>query len=349
MTKPIRRLRRAVRGLPGALRGLLPGAVVLLYHRVSNVAPDPFGLCVHPRRFDEHLDALGRHARPMRLTELVGNLREGHVPRRAVAITFDDGYADNLAALPSLQRHNLPATLFVATGYMEHAREFWWDVLARILLQPGTLPPSLKVTIAGQVKTWRLDTAAAYEAEAFDAHRGWTAYDDHDPTPRHSIYRDLWRLLRPLPADEQARMLKQLTRWAGVDASPRPTHRPLTPDELRRVAETDLVDIGAHTISHVLLSALTPVAQRAEIDGSRAWLENLLKKPVTGFAYPYGSTDSHGPDTADTLRATGFAYACTTVPHAMRRGTDLYHIPRLTVENWDGDELLRRVTACLRA
>ena len=65
----------------------------------------------------------------------------GDVPSAGVVVTFDDGYADNFHnAKPLLERYEIPATVFVTTGYLQDQREFWWDELERILLQPGTLP-----------------------------------------------------------------------------------------------------------------------------------------------------------------------------------------------------------------
>ncbi|HEX7120009.1 MAG TPA: polysaccharide deacetylase family protein [Longimicrobiales bacterium] len=115
-----------------------PGAVILGYHSISAPDDDPHALCVAPARFEEHLEVLAAHARPVSLAGLARALRDGALPERAVAITFDDGYADCLhAALPRLERFDVPATAFVTTGFL--GQEFRWDAQAR-LRQPGGGP-----------------------------------------------------------------------------------------------------------------------------------------------------------------------------------------------------------------
>lgn len=105
------------------------GTLVLLYHRVADLPSDPWSLAVTPRHFAEHLEVLCAMARPVPLREAA----EGRAPRRAVAVTFDDGYSDNLyAARPLLERRGVPATVFVTTGGLDDGRELWWDELERI-------------------------------------------------------------------------------------------------------------------------------------------------------------------------------------------------------------------------
>jgi peptidoglycan/xylan/chitin deacetylase (PgdA/CDA1 family) len=105
-------------------------AVVLLYHRVAEVAHDPWGLAVAPARFAEQLEALAKRFSPVPLRELAARMDAGGLPPRSVALTFDDGYRDNLeAAEPLLARYGVPATIFVVSWYVGAGREFWWDEL----------------------------------------------------------------------------------------------------------------------------------------------------------------------------------------------------------------------------
>lgn len=107
-----------------------------MYHRVATTASDPHELCVSPQRFAEQLELLHSAGEIMPLRDLA---RAGR-PRRglAVAVTFDDGYADNaLAAVPLLEAHDAPATVFVIAGEVGSGRPFWWDRLGAALLGDG--------------------------------------------------------------------------------------------------------------------------------------------------------------------------------------------------------------------
>ena len=122
--------------------------MILLYHRVATLETDPQLLAVTPENFAAHLDILREFAAPMSLADLVRATRSSTAPANAVAITFDDGYADNLEfAGPLLHARQIPATVFVATAGSENACEFFWDDLDGIFLQPGRLPESLRLQI----------------------------------------------------------------------------------------------------------------------------------------------------------------------------------------------------------
>jgi peptidoglycan/xylan/chitin deacetylase (PgdA/CDA1 family) len=110
------------------------GAIaILLYHRVAQLGTDPQQLAVDPQTFDEQLTVLRETCTPVALGDVPGMLRARRLPRRPVAVTFDDGYRDNLhEAKPLLERHGVPATVFVASGYVGAGKEFWWDELDRL-------------------------------------------------------------------------------------------------------------------------------------------------------------------------------------------------------------------------
>ena len=104
-----------------------------MYHRVADVAHDPWRLAVSPENFEQHLAAVSERGRPISLAELAAGLEAGSVPRRSVVVTFDDGYRDNLhVAKPLLERYEIPATVFVVSGYVDSDRDFWWDELAEL-------------------------------------------------------------------------------------------------------------------------------------------------------------------------------------------------------------------------
>lgn len=104
-------------------------APILLYHRVANVSEDPIKLCVTPACFEKHLQFLKKHYDILPLSELSRRLMAGNLNGNEAAITFDDGYKDNLTnALPLLEKYNIPATIFVTTSSLGEKASFEWDL-----------------------------------------------------------------------------------------------------------------------------------------------------------------------------------------------------------------------------
>ncbi|HLZ07697.1 MAG TPA: polysaccharide deacetylase family protein, partial [Chloroflexota bacterium] len=168
-------------------------ALILLYHRVTTIERDPQMLCVSPENFRQQMDVLRRRGlKLMPLKDLVDSIESNRVPSGAVAITFDDGYADNLEqAAPILRKYEAPATVFATNAYTNCDAEFYWDDLDRIFLSPGSLPRYLRL--------WMADSAVEVDLEHFDyyphstarASQEWTILDENDPTPRHTAYREV--------------------------------------------------------------------------------------------------------------------------------------------------------------
>ena len=146
-------------------------------------------------------------------------------------ITFDDGYADNLHnAKPLLEHYDIPATVFVVSGYVGHEREFWWDELERLLLQPRTLPESLCLYINGSPSQWQLGESAEIERLTISpiTHGIY-------PSPAYASACTLLCTLEVAASfaeDERRKVLDQLLTWAGTEPLGRSTHRPLSRAEL---------------------------------------------------------------------------------------------------------------------
>ena len=296
-----------------------PQVLILHYHRVADMPSDPYDMCVAPRHFAEQLEIARRCGTPLSLRQIVQALRDGGLPRRAVAITFDDGYEDNLCnAKPLLERYNLSATVFVVSGFVGSEREFWWDELENLVLQSGELPGTLRVRIGPSAYVWELTA----------------------PDSRRIVFDALYWLLRPLPAGDQGRVLDALWVWAGRSPQRRPTHHILTREQVVGLAEGGLVEVGAHTVTHPLLAAMPPEAQRAEVCESRSALQAILGQPVTSFSYPHGSWSV---ETVAALRDAGFACACSSRYDTVWPGADPLQLPRFEVKNWDGAVFERRV------
>ena len=341
----IGRLRKVI---TRAKKILMPSSMILIYHRVSENVSDPQLLCVTPQHFSEQLEVLLKRRVPIGLQALARDEKNRNI-RRGVAITFDDGYADNLYfARPVLERHAMPATVFITGANIGSTYEYWWDELERILLQPGLLPDQIQLTIAGKLHTWDLGEASDYRQKDFDEYCGWNVLETVDPTKRQSLYRSLCQLLHPLSDHECQRVLEDLRSIAGMSRPGRATQRVMTEAEIRQLAAGGLIEVGAHTMTHPVLSSLPIQLQQKEINDNKQQLQEILGSEVSGFSYPYGSRGDYTLETMKLVQESGFVYACANFPDLTSRQTDLFQLPRIIVRDWDGDEFTRQIEAQLR-
>lgn len=324
-------------------KGILPQprghALILMYHRIAESNLDPWRLCVSPPAFDRQLGWLRQNCRVIPLRQLAAELRSGKRAKRTVAITFDDGYADNLInAAPLLTRHGLPATFFLTTATLGTQREFWWDELERLLLQPEALPAVLHVGTNGQSRQFQPDPTAAksWDPRSIRRVNPWQAA----PDTRLAFYYSVWAFLKPLEQVARQEALTRIRQQLGAVEQLRETHRTLDFDEVMRLAACAGVDIGAHSVTHAALPERSAELQQWELQQSKRDLEQLIGRPVYGFAYPYGD---YGPQSAQFAIEAGYEFACTTEEKRLCSSTTPHMLPRLAVENWREAALAWRV------
>ncbi len=325
---------------PYSLRFSASAAIVLLYHRVAEPACDPQLLCVSPGHFAEHLAVLRERLRPIGLSDL----SSGDVPPGSVAVTFDDGYADNLEhAKPCLQQADISATVFVTTGYVDTDREFWWDELERIFLQPGRLPDTLQVHSAGQTREWSLAEATDYDAASYERWRTWDVTQTEAPSPRQYAYRGLCWWLKSMTHADRCGVMRQVRAWAGTNESGRASHRVMTREEIVVLADGGLIDIGAHTVTHTPLALMPREMQIKEITRSKSTLETILDRPVTALAYPFGTQADYSTESIGAVKQAGFPLACANHEGTVGPETSRFELPRFIVRDWDGDAFARQL------
>jgi peptidoglycan/xylan/chitin deacetylase (PgdA/CDA1 family) len=321
--------------------------LILLYHRVADVPLDPWSLAVRPNNFRDHLEILRGDCVPMSLQTLMRASQDGTLTAGSVAITFDDGYADNLStAKPLLERAGIPATVFVSSGALTDPQVFWWDTLQRMILEPGELPEVLAIDVDDREHRWVLGPASEFTASDAARFRCWRGLDE-PPHPRLALYQDLWQLLRCQHPGTRRSLLQQLSSWSGNDLDPSDDDRPLRPQELRLLAEGGMIEIGAHTVTHPRLSSLSSEMQRREIRESKATLEELSDSPVSAFAYPHGSRSDYTRETVQLVREAGFLYACSVERATVHAGTDPLQIPRIYMDDQDADGFARLISRLL--
>lgn len=285
--------------------------VILMYHRVADAPADPYGLAVAPDHFAAHVEHLSRRGGVVPLPEVLR-------PSRAVqvAITFDDGYRDNvLEAAPLLAASELPATYFLTTARLG-GQHFWWDRLAVALLGRQPKPDGVDIAVGGRDLWLALNTPAACL----------------------SSLRFLHRRLRPLPPDELLSTVEALLDELGAPDPPADA-RTMSGSELETLAGLAGVDVGAHTRTHLQLKDQSRRLQQDEIFGSIDDLQAALGRPVTTFAYPFGSESAVGDLAPRLTREAGCVAACSTDHGAVSPRSDPHRLPRVNVQDWNADEL----------
>lgn len=322
MTDLINNLKRSARSLLCTPLNLLrnsidPPVIILLYHRVTTLPSDPEMLAVTPENFRAQMRYLKETLPIVRFDE-----DWSKVATPSIAVTFDDGYADNaLEALPILEEVGVPATFFVSTGTIGTAVEFWWHELERIILEMPHLPPVFTLADDSCVRSWPTGTLRE----------------------RQEFYQGLVRLMNDAHAECRNSWLGQLRRWAQADEIAAGTHRSMTVDELRVLANSSRVTIGAHTVKHSRLSSLSPQAQQEEISASKKQLEAWLGREISTFSYPFGRRADYTKQSIALCREAGFSKAAANFPGQAHRWTDQYQIPRHLVRNWPVETFTERL------
>lgn len=281
---------------------------ILVFHRVHR-QPDPlFPGEVSAWQFDKICGWIARWFRVLPLPEAARRLREGRLPSRAAAITFDDGYADNHdVALPVLRSHGLNATFFIATGFLDGGR-MWNDTLieaVRRASDEGIRTEGTPASALGQVACGTLEER------------------------RHSIER-LIGAAKYLPGEERDRFVSAIADRCGAALPQNLMMSSAAVCAMHREGMT----IGAHTVSHPILLRSTLAEAEAEITRGREQLQAIIGERVDIFAYPNGKPNAdYAAEHVRLVRDLGFDAAVSTAWGAARTGTDPFQLPRFTP--WD--------------
>ena len=304
-----------------------------MYHRICQATCDPWAITVAPADFAEQLAVLAETRAAVDLAAFGSpDTYTRHGSR--LAVTFDDGYVDNLkTALPILERYELPATLFVVGNAIGRRREFWWDALQRAILESGPLPSELVFEFGTQSYAY---SVAAESADLVDA--GWRADQSLPRTPRQRLFSQLWGAIVVLEPAEQDAAVDHLLSWAGQPLTPPPDRLPVDAEQFAVLAEHPLVTIGNHTLDHVSLPDLRPEQQLAQVIGGHRRIQELIGRPPDRFSYPFGR---YAAPTRAVLQEFGVATACTSVPEPAVAGDDPLALPRLQATSMDGDQFSR--------
>ena len=281
-------------GLGALARPWLGGrGAVLVFHRVR--APDAsmaFGTnarnCVPPAQLRVLLASLAASGLDIVTLDEAASRLHSQTARRFVCLTFDDGYRDNLEELlPILEAFRMPATIYVSPGLVDGTARLWWYALDHALATADAL--HLPADLGGAIP-------ARTVAE------------------KRAAFASVSRLMLVSPPHHAARIADALAEHHGVDYAALARAHMLDWNGVRRLAASDLIEIGAHTTSHPSLARLDEAAARAEMADSRDRLAQETGREIRHFAYPYGTADTVGARELRLAAALGFATAVSTSP-----------------------------------
>lgn len=278
---------------------------ILIYHRVLPV-PDPlFPYEVTALDFDRQMGALAAIFQVLPLPEAVERLRNRSLPVRAACVTFDDGYRDNLeVALPILKRHGVPATVFVATDFLDGGR-MWND----------TVIEAVRRAKGAELDLGRLELG----------HWPVTTIKD-----RRIAIAALLPRLKYREFEMRTRLADEIANIAGAEL---PSDLMLASQQVCEL-HREGIEIGAHTRSHPILAIMDNEQAREQIVTNKRCLEELLGAPVCLFAYPNGKPgQDYRREHVRMVREAGFMAAVSTATGVATVGADIHQLPRFTP--WD--------------
>lgn len=304
-------------GLVRAARALQrSGSVILTYHGVLGEGGDRYDFLNHnfvsAEVFEQQLQFICRHYRPRALSDLVTCYARGDAPpARSLALTFDDGFANNYTvAYPLLKRYSVPFTIFLTTGLIDQpGAQLWTERLKRSIY----LCPENAVVLHVLGREFRCSLSSAGKREAAALHLSLS--------------------LKRLPVAQRDEALEAIEAVCGRPAlTPRERHRYefLNWSQVREMASAG-VEFGSHTVQHPILSTLDAAALRAEVAESKRHIETSLGIACQAFAYPNGSSADYGEREKSALRAAGYRCAVSLRGNVNGRRPDLFELDRINI------------------
>lgn len=307
-----------------------PKAAILMYHQVCERRDDPWELAVHPDNFHAQLEYLKKNFDVVPVSELAEGISR-HKMKRAVAITFDDGFKDNYTnAAPLLDWHELPATFYVATSATKQEHVYWWDALQDVVFHSEVVPEVFDMTINNTPVQFTFRSDRILNSKLKNQIRAWN-YNLTIPNERIALYMLLWHHIKPLTYGSQNTVLASIREWAGHVRFISSQGVTMSVREMQMLGGNPLFTIGAHTVHHSMLAQQNATDQAYEVKESKNQIEKWLGKTISGFAYPYGN---YNELTQSLLKEAGFSYAVSTEAKAVTAEDDPFALPRLHVKNW---------------
>lgn len=292
-------------------------AMCLCYHRVHPISKKEnffhpnLSLVVTPESFEEQIAFISQNYNCLDIYRAVDLLNKDKLPQNTVIVTFDDGYKDNLIhVLPILKKYNVPAEIYITTGFPDGTCVLWWYELEQLL----RVLESLSFKWKGKKYLWDLKKIEN----------------------KYKAYREI-RMLFVTSSLEEQKVLLEILRSNNKGSYFTFEDYGMSWDDIIALDREPLITIGSHTISHPSLTQLTDDKVYGEMKGSKERLESVLGHPVEAFAYPFGSPIEVAMRVSAIAKSIGYKCAVTsTYGHIQREHKDHpFSIPRIPVTFYD--------------
>jgi peptidoglycan/xylan/chitin deacetylase (PgdA/CDA1 family) len=279
--------------------------LVLTYHRVGTQGVPLY--CTLPRQvFAEQMAYVARHFRVISIQQMADELLDPDRTGQAIAITFDDGYRGTYTeAYPVLRQYGLPATVYLTAGAVESGEILWYDqIFVRFQKAPSLLKLMLNVPRTYDLRTFQDRLDGATEVVGY---------------------------LRTLPDDHRQRWCEEFE--AMVPLLAQDVRGAMMTWEQVRAMQRDGISFGAHTMTHPVVSRLSPGQLNSELKEAKTLIEERLDHAVEHFAFPFGKASECGIHASEVLASLGFRTAMTSIAGINEHGADLFRLRRLGVGN----------------
>lgn len=290
---------------------------ILTYHRIvenkNQINSEINSISVTTETFEGQIKLLKKKFNIVSIDEI---LKIDNKFKNNLAITFDDGYKDNLTnAVPILEKYDVPATIYVTTRFLENKWDMWWYEIEKIIWQKD-----------------KLDFNFLNKEYCFDL---------KEENNKKKCYKKLSLLFKNLSYLEQNKLLEQITK---TKERVQFKNKILDKSDLIELSQKKNITIGSHTHTHANLAILNDDECKKELLLSKQILENILNKEIAHFAFPYGSKKDAGFRESKLVKDAGYQSAVTTQLGG-KISNNVYLIPRVHIgENHEGWKLLIKLT-----
>jgi peptidoglycan/xylan/chitin deacetylase (PgdA/CDA1 family) len=300
--------------------------IILKYHRISSDAGSrgaaderaEFHIGHYAASLKAHARLTLRHRRPITMDELAGHLRSGRaLPDRAVALTFDDGYADNYEiAFPVLKQYGIPATFYVCPGVIDSQVGYWWDYV---------------LFCFHYTQNKEIDLRDILRREKVQGYAGTPRFSLRNLPEKHFAADKVIKIFKQVPENSLPQLVGCLRAALNIleERNRTPDHKLLSWSQVKEMSNGGM-DIGSHTMTHPMLSRLTESQIREEFANANQRLFEVLHRPVTGLVYPSGDYNGTCGKVANDC---GLKYACTSDIGFVTPSSDVFSLKRIGLTN----------------